>query len=341
MTTEAQLRSLVRAVHSHPDFYGCKIVYVEHGRSRTLHGGASPSRNYRTMVVIEVGGPGVPRTGSNPNSAVPTQAPGLAASNGSRLWPELVGLGLSCGLATISVLGVVGSVAAEPVTAGGSSVVLLLSWTGVATGGVQCLNGMARVGEALFHPDDSTLSDLDDNEAYQTSMLIIDGIGVASGLGGLKFSLRSIATFLQRKGSLPPVEALQAMPAEVRRSTVEKALKAACRTSEDRAALFRALQEAGLKDHQIQRALGNGVKTGPQVAKAVAGMKAFNAEAARRLNLSIRDALGGAGGAVVSATPSGYTGSASGSVNWLIVHIIQLVDEAQSEKRPSFEKATM
>lgn len=339
MATEKQLRGMVAAIHALPELYGCRIVYLHHGKIRVLHEGMIPARAHDLIVVIEEGVPGVPRNaGSEFVNAAPTVAPGAAGTNASRLGSELVGLGLSCGFATISIAGVIGGAAAEVHTLGGSTVLLVLGWTGAVTAGAQCLNGVLRVGEIIRNPGGSSLDDLEKEAWYRRGMLIVDFFGIAAGLTSIPFAMKNLAAVLERQGGMVAIEKVTKMDPWQRKVVIEKAVKEASRTEAGRKALSEAMVKAGLKENQVASALRDGLKSKAQIEMAD---KAIQAETAKRLNANIQNLYGAGGGFGASLMPSAMVGSASGSVNWIVVHVFKAVKEHPRENRGGYEKVSM
>ena len=102
------------------------------------------------------------------------------------------GAGLNCTLAVISAVGVLGSAAAEVPSAGTSTFVMVIAWTGVVASGVQCVNAITRSYQALMNPESESLSRWDDSSIYSSSMLVVDALGVASALTSLPRSVTNL-----------------------------------------------------------------------------------------------------------------------------------------------------
>ena len=85
--------------------------------------------------------------------------------------------------------------------------------------------------------------------------------------------------------------------------------------------VLQALRAAGLTERQAAQTLARGAGTG---RRALQTARAISQVTSRRLNMQLMAALSGGLAPLVSATPSRLTGSASGSVNALIVHVINL-----------------
>jgi hypothetical protein len=261
-------------------------------------------------LLLELSGR-VERPGLTPNQGA---IPAIVA-NKSRLGPELLGAGISCTLAVISAVGVLGGVAAEVPTGGASSFLVLASWAGMLTQGVQCLNGLVRVGASLAAPNDNTLERWDQEAWYANTILFADAVGVAAGIGSLPFAVRNLWAVLSRQANFAArsltFETLRAMNRSERLNVIREVFEQAARTPEGR----RALMEAAGKN-QMGHALAR--PSGLSVRHAVGMAKIISDETVRRLSASLREVLGTVGGTIASGTPASLTGSASGSVNYII-----------------------
>ena len=165
MIPDHTLNQLVNAIYTEQELYGCMIGFEGNGQSRVLHSGLIPSVNYgRVVVIIEEGD----FSGPDPASQIPAQSaemvsPSANITNRSKLWPELAGAGLSCGLTVLSGIAVFGGVAAEIPSGGTSTVVVVAGYIGFAANVIQCGNAVIRVGAIAVDPDATTLSEWDDN----------------------------------------------------------------------------------------------------------------------------------------------------------------------------------
>ncbi len=90
-------------------------------------------------------------------------------------------------------------------------------------------------------------------------------------------------------------------------------------TPEGRRAVETALREAGLTERQVAQTIAYGAQT---TRRATVVTRVLSAETTTRLNATLRDIISGVAGIGVSATPSSWTGSGSGSVNSLIVNVL-------------------
>lgn len=319
MITEATLNQIVNAIYTEENLYGCIIGFQGNGQSRVLHSGLTPSVNYgRVVVIIEEGD----FSGPVPASQIPAQptelvSPPPSITNRSKLWPELAGAGLSCGLTVLSGIAVFGGVAAEIPSGGTSTVVVVAGYIGFTTSVVQCGNAVIRVGAIAADPDGTTLSEWDENTWYKYGILAVDAIGVVTGLASLSSGIRNLLAVLERRGGLATAAELEKMTREQRRVAIQKALQQAIRTPEAKKAVKEALLNAGLKPGQVGATLAG--KAG-SVERARVVSTVLAKETARRLEASIVNLIG-AGGIVASGGPGSAIGSASGSVNFILVHV--------------------
>jgi len=326
MLPTAVRRRIVDAIYSEPELYGCQVGYYGDAMCSVLSDGYTPSVNYMRIVVVveQTGGlSGVTIDDTQvlaPDPTVVDDVPEFI-SNESRVESELVGAGLSCGFAVISGIGVLAGAAAEVPSAGTSTALVVVSWIGFATSAVQCVNGVVRSAEALRNPQGHTLQQWDENTIYSTSMLIVDVVGVASAVASLPVATRNLLAVLERRGSMVTAEALSAMSRAERQAAIRAALQQATRTPEGQREVLQALRAAGLTERQAAQTLAHGAGTG---RRALQTARAISQVTSRRLNMQLMAALSGGLTPLVSATPSRLTGSASGSVNALIVHVINL-----------------
>jgi hypothetical protein len=107
-------------------------------------------------------------------------------------------------------------------------------------------------------------------------------------------------------------ESLKAMNRTGRMQVIQEAVEEASRTPEGRQALIQAARESGVGSKSIQSTAGLSVLNAERMVKVVTD------ETIRRLRLSLSEVGGSMMGIGASATPAKLTGSASGSVNWII-----------------------
>jgi len=324
MIPEQLLRAMVARIHSFPELNGCLIGFQGNNQSRVLHPGFCATPNSARVIVVieeaifddaaiveEMQRWANSSSGSPPNSPNPS-----VVTNRSRLGPELIGAGLSCGLTVVSAIGVIGGAAAEVPTAGASTFLVVASWVGLTTGAIQCANGLVRLGAIAANPDGATLTEWDSNRVYTRTIFVVYAIGVATGVASLPFAARNLFAVLARQRSFVSrslsIEALRRMNRAERLRVIGELMEEAGRTPEGRAALIAAAREAEIGVQTIQSASGLSVRHAGTMVRII------SEETTRRLSSSLRDVIGGMTGIVGSGTPGSVTGSASGSVNWVI-----------------------
>jgi hypothetical protein len=316
---------MVVALRRFRELDGCLIGYEGEGESRVLQPQRPVSSSYRCVaVVIEEVQNDDPTTTAELGNLADSSTWGLpsiptAVSNRSRLAPELVGASVSCGLTMIAAVGLVAGVAGEVVTAGASTFVTVASWTGLTMGGVQCLNGLVRIGAIYARPDDNTLQRWDSAFGYATTMLVVDAIGVASGLSSLPFAARNLFATLARQRAFiargMSFESLRAMNRLQRMRAVSEVFEDAAKTPGGRSALVKAAREAGVGVNSFQRLSGVSVRHADTLRRVIAD------ETVRRISSTLRDVFTSTAITAASATPASLTGSASGSVNY-VIHLL-------------------
>jgi len=100
---------------------------------------------------------------------------------------------------------------------------------------------------------------------------------------------------------------------------ISEVFEDAARSPEGRVAPVQAAKDAEIGAPSIQRASGISVRHAELMRRIISD------ETPPRITATLRDVLGGLAGVGASATPASMTGSASGSVNYLI----NLVDAGQ------------
>ena len=235
--------------------------------------------------------------------------------NDSRMGAELIGAGANCFFTAAAAIGVVGGVAGEIPTGGASSFLVLASWAGMASSALLCANGIARLSQIALHPTSNTLQDWDSNTLYSVGFLFVDAAGVASGIATLPFAMRNFAAVLSRQRSFVArglsFEKLKLMNRFQRAQVIREVLDEASKVPEGRIALLAAAKGANVAKASLARGTLS-------VRHSTAMVNVISKETSRRLLYGLKDMLTSIGGAVASATPARVSGSASGSVNWLI-----------------------
>lgn len=332
MIPEPILREMVRRIHSFSQLRGCMVGFQGNGQSRVLDPGSCVTPTSERVIVlieeVQISDAALlaelQRWASAPSGS-PDGAPNPAiVTNRSQLGPELIGAGLSCGLTIVSAVGVVGGVAGEVPTGGASTFLVVASWVGLTTSAIQCANGLVRVAAIASDPGGDTLSRWDSNATYTNSILLVDAIGVVTGVAGLGAAGRNLWAVLARQRSFVArglsFEALRGMNRAGRLAVISELFEEAARTPEGRAALVAAAREAGIGASTLQSAEGLSVRGASTLVRVI------SEETTRRLSASIRDILAGATGIIASASPSSAIGSASGSLNAAPGIILNLLD---------------
>jgi hypothetical protein len=107
-------------------------------------------------------------------------------------------------------------------------------------------------------------------------------------------------------------DSLKAMNRTGRMQAIQEVVEEASRTPEGRQALIQAARESGVGSKSIQSTAGLSVRNAERMVKVVTD------ETIRRLKFSLSEVGGSIMGVGASATPARLSGSASGSVNWII-----------------------
>ncbi|MGH9594626.1 MAG: hypothetical protein ACRD5L_16165, partial [Bryobacteraceae bacterium] len=243
-------------------------------------------------------------------------------TNRSRMWAEFAGAGLNCGFAVVSGTGVIGSAAAEIPSAGTSTFVLVVAWTGFATSSLQCVNAIVRSVAAVAHPDSDSISRWDESRIYSIGFLIVDALGVVSAIASMRPALKTLIAVLRTKGGLMATEDLLKLGRLAKAKEIQRALAQAARSPESRKALEEALKEAGVSGRTLRRAAGNAV-IAARNAEVIGNVIAK--ETARRLERAFLEVIAAGGTPVASAIREEDVGAASGSVRaagGLIAHVV-------------------
>ncbi len=345
MITQRQLNIICDAAYEIPELNGCRIGVYENNMCTCGREGIFLSPNYGVVMLIEELPTEISTPPTRPIRTPPRTTPEAAQNlNGSRVGAELVGTALSCGFAVVSGLEVVGGVAGAPETLGASLALTIAGWTGFITGAIQCGNGIVRSYEAIAYPHADSLQRLDDSTdsfflglSYSQVSFFVDAIGIGSGAYQMQ---QRIAALLLRRGALQAtgqavrsseevLRGLERMTRMERQAAIREAIQRLGRDAEGRRMLEQMLREGGeLTDQQIRNILNYGTATvrgGSMVRAAMSAVSRGVGEELEQLiirRLATRDTAMFLGGVALSATPSSWTGSGSGSVNttanWVI-----------------------
>ncbi|MEI7699702.1 MAG: hypothetical protein WCK86_07910 [Planctomycetia bacterium] len=324
MINEETLRRMVNAIYSLPETNGCIIGFHGNNSSRLLCAGNRSSANfYRCCIIIEeveVRDSGmtasVRQLAAQPPTLAAAPRPPALVTNGSVIGRELRGAGISCVMTAVSAAGVIGGAAAEVPTGGASTFLLVAAWAGLTTSGLQCLNGLVRFGIAATDPDTNSLAQLDGNTMYAGTLLVVDGVGLASGIVGLPAAGRNLWAVISRQRAFAArrlsEQSLRQMNQQERLRVVSEVVEEASRTREGREAIITAVRQSGVDASSIQRTTGLSVRNATQVVDVL------TRETTRRLQYSIAAVASVPASVVVSGLPSSVVGNASGSINWIV-----------------------
>jgi len=328
--SEDTLARLVVAIHDQRELKGCIIGLHAEQQSRLLHTGNARYRNYgRVIVIIEMTPPRalnwrIPTAVDKP---VEISHPPEYVTNRSKLAPELIGAGLSCGLAVFSTAGAVAATGATASTVGATMPIMVASWVGAVTASIQCVNGLTRASEVIWHPEDNSLQRWDDNTLYTRAILLVDGVGVLASVVSLAPAVRGVFDVLAQHSGHFTVEQIMRMTKAQRLAATKQAVERTLKLPGGREALKRAMQASGLRPGKAEKLIVHGAVKADKTATLInAARPLMRREAFLRLVGSIRNLLSTKwpelAGIAASATPANLTGSASGSVNALFVHIM-------------------
>lgn len=333
MISETGLRQLVQLVHSEPELAGCIVVFYGNNECRVIgHPFCANPNSENVAVVIEElnlpdrrDGEAMLRASRVLSGTPKGAATNPIIKNRSKIAPELIGAGASCGLAFVATLGVFAGVATEIPTGGASTFLTVASWAGFGTASIQCANGLVRVGAMFSDLDGDTLDSWDNgdgmgNVIYKYGILVVDAIGIASAVGSLPFAYKNLWAVIERQRAFVArglsFEALKRMSRAERLKAIAQCLKDAGRSPEGAAALRKAASDAKIAAKTLEGARG-----GLSVNHADTLRRIISDATAKRLSAGARDVIANVLGIGVSASPSDWTGSGSGSLNW-VVHLL-------------------
>jgi hypothetical protein len=320
MVSDQALRKIAWHIQHAPGFEGVFVGFYGNGMCRVIGYPSSVTPNSANVaVIVEEVILDAPISPPVTARATPDTAPPQVkhmVTNRTKLGAELVGAGVSCGLTLASVAGIALGAAGEVPTGGASTLLVVASWTSFTAGAIQCANGLVRIGAALNNLDGNTLETWDENSWYSTAILVVDAAGVSAGLTMLPFAVRNLWGVIARRAELARVDlsfdALRRLNRLQRFKLVAKAFKDAARTPEGAQALVAAAREANIGARTLQ---GN---SGLSVNHSETLVRIIGRETVHRLAWSLGDVISNLMGHGLSASPAEYTGSGSGSINFVI-----------------------
>lgn len=222
-------------------------------------------------------------------------------------------------MTVVSAVGVLGGAAAEVPSGGTSTFLVIVAWTGMITSGIQCINGLVRVGAIIANPDDNTLQRWDSNKIYSTSILIVDALGMAAAIASLPSGIKNLWAIIVRQRAFAlrglTETTLRNMNAAERAKVIRELIEAASKTPEGRAAIMAAAREADIAASTLARSSSLSVRNATKMVEII------SEETARRVHSALREIVSVPVQGVVSGLPFEWVGSANGSVNW-IIHLV-------------------
>ena len=328
MLSDYSQRQIVDAIYRLPELWGCVIIYLGNNQSKILSSGYA----YRTNLTMSPFGSPQTTYTSNSNSKIiiviedldepmATTPKPVIKENQQFQGSELKGTVINCAFAAVSLVGVIGGGASEPLTFGLSSAVVVAGYAGLVSSGAQCLNSVARTTVAYAAPNDNSLERWDSNTYYSFFTNAIDVVGVVTGVVGVAGAAREIKTFLRIKNLLASEEELNAMTRAQKIEAFNSGLKRASQEENIAKELKKILDQMGRAGNRmargnpviIRRELSNFTRT---VSDATANALSRNAKSI--VLTSINLGLNGA--------PATFAGGASGTLNKLgnmVIHIIE------------------
>jgi hypothetical protein len=169
LNASVDTQKLFAAIDADPALVGAGVVYVDaHLNIVTLREFQPVCRIKPIKVVIR-----------EPFEPVSDQQFIAAAQTPreSKMLMESVSTGLACAGMVFSIVAIITSAAAVPVTGGGSSAMTYVAYGAAVATGAQCLNGAVRVTLEAQSP--ATLDALDSEEWYTNTMTALDVISLA------------------------------------------------------------------------------------------------------------------------------------------------------------------
>jgi hypothetical protein len=324
MIPARQLQDMIRTIRRFDEFDGSLIAYYGDDQCRILDQRFTPATNQAPYVLIEEVIETDPHIKADTlrHAELPGESPKsgptpLIIANSSRVASEAWGAGLECTMTLVSAVALVGGVAGEVPTAGASTLVVLAAYAGLASSGLQCVNGLVRLTTAVVAPDDNTLQRWDNDKGLSTLWLIVDGLGLAAGVTSLPAGGKEVLALINDFGkvrgmTLPTLKAMNAAErGKLLRTVVAQASRSAAGTER---------LQALLKDAKYGTVIAKGAAK-LSVNKAVKAAGIVSDQTKLRLFDAIVGVLSTPVSAAISGRPSSQVGSASGSVNWL-VHVI-------------------
>jgi len=233
----------------------------------------------------------------------------------SPLTSEWVGLGLTCGLTAVSVIGLIASGAAEVPTAGASTFGVALAWTGLLATSAQCGNAIDRIISLYRDPSGKQLEAMDADPIYQDTMLLIDLISITAGLIELPSSVTTLKGIVENKALAQGLtkQELSAMNKAGRGEKISSLVREVGQEPGGMDRIMAAARDAGVTRGLLRQQLQAG---NVSVEDATKLSKIIGVELRKRLLRNLSTFWATPAAIAASASPSGLVGSASGSINY-------------------------
>lgn len=317
MISDYTLYQIKDAINDIPELNGCKIGFHGNLQSKIIDTGNPNSKNYHITVIIEETHADIAPKVSNEYIKLPHPEIVL---NKTVAGAELKGAGLTCGFAALSGLAVVGSVAAEVPSFGTSTVLLIAAWTGFVTQSIQCVNGITRAVEVYRNPDENSIQRWDGNEWYSNTFKVINDIDLISGVISISGAAKNVRNMLILKGALPE-EAIKTMTNAQKIDAYKRAIKKISENPVLASEFENLLKKMGPR-------VANRLKRNNEVIirRSTLGLsKLVSEHTLKSLMSSVKEIFINSLSIGTGALPQKEVGSASGSVNWAINQIDNLV----------------
>ncbi|MEM9834983.1 MAG: hypothetical protein AAF828_00690 [Bacteroidota bacterium] len=208
------INAIVAFADAKPAFRTFGIAFIGRGACTVIREANMPQGYQNWIVLKEVQLPD--NTTSSPAQLAPPQPKGNLAG-------EFLNAGLSCGSAVLAGAAVAGGAAAAPVTAGTSTVVSALAFTGAVASAAQCGISVGRVINDLFQTNHNAI--LDGNEYYTKTAAALDVIGLIGAAASVGMATKAAIQMNKAAGSPPMIKTLQRMNRPARKRLARELAK--------------------------------------------------------------------------------------------------------------------
>lgn len=252
--TASDITRLQESVDSIPEFQQMGIIYFNQAGSADLIRESAGLNGLRSYVVLreKAAEPADPYLTSD------SAALAVASSEDeSDMGSELLNMGLSCGSAVLAGIAGTGSAGATFISAGISTPLTVILWSGALASAAQCGISGGRVINEIVDPNRN--DHLDSKEWYQYASGILDGISIVGGGASIGQALRSVLQLTRTSGK-PIMEILKGLNRAQRKQLAMELARYQGQASTRKQ--FLRLARTGkipkvLRNHEIQEALRN------------------------------------------------------------------------------------